>query len=107
VIYFYDPLGAHFEAAAFAASGSGMTTIKSVLFFLESWGNPRPADMPLKEAVVLANRLLMTAAEYDAATGGVHAEQQQFATIKLLSGKGVRAISSQEQAELWKQDRHD
>src|SRR5262245_57539785 len=68
VIYFYDPLGAHFEAAAFAGSGSGMTTIKSILHYLETWGQPRPAEMKLGQAVVLANRLLMTAAEFDAAT---------------------------------------
>jgi proteasome beta subunit len=105
VIYFYDPLGAHFEAAAYAASGSGSTTIKSVLHFLQNWGNPHPGDMPLKDAVVLANRLLMTAAEFDAATGGVHAEQQEFATIKLLSAKGVRSISTQEQAGFWKDSR--
>ncbi len=105
VIYFYDPLGAHFEAAAYAGSGSGMTTIKSVLHFLETWGRPRPAEMPLKEAVVLANRLLMTAAQFDAATGGVRAEQQEFATIKLLSAKGIRTLSAAEQAEFWNQSR--
>jgi proteasome beta subunit len=105
VIYFYDPLGAHFEAAAFAGSGSGMTTIKSVLHFLETWGHPRPAEMPLNQAVVLANRLLMTAAEFDTATGGVHADQQEFATIKLLSSEGIRTISMQEQAAFWKEAR--
>jgi len=105
VIYFYDPLGAHFEAAAYAASGSGSTTIKSVLHYLENWGHPHPGEMQLQEAVVLANRLLMTAAEFDAATGGVHAEQQEFATIKLLSAKGVRSISPQEQAGFWKDGR--
>jgi proteasome beta subunit len=105
VIYFYDPLGAHFEAAAFAGSGSGTTTIKSVLHYLETWGQPRPADMKLQQAVILANRLLMTAAEFDAATGGVHAEQQEFATIKLLSRQGIRSISAQEQAAFWKDTR--
>jgi proteasome beta subunit len=105
VIYFYDPLGAHFEATAYAGAGSGTTTIKSVLHFLEPWGRPRPAEMPLKQAVILANRLLMTAAQFDAATGGVHAEQQEFATIKLLSTKGIRTISAQEQAEFWKENR--
>lgn len=105
VIYFYDPLGAHFEAAAYAASGSGSNTIRSVLHFLENWGHPHPAEMPLKEAVVLANRLLMTAAEFDAATGGVHAEQQEFATIKLLSAQGIRSISTQEQGAFWKDAR--
>jgi hypothetical protein len=61
--------------------------------------------MPLDQAVILANRLLMTAAEFDAATGGVHAERQEFATIKLLSAKGVRAISAQEQAAFWREAR--
>jgi proteasome beta subunit len=105
VIYFYDPLGAHFEAAAFAGSGSGTTTIKSILHYLETWGHPKPGEMPVNQAVILANRLLMTAAEFDAATGGVHAEQQEFATIRLLSAKGIRAISAQEQAAFWREGR--
>jgi len=105
VIFFYDPLGAHFEAAAFAGSGSGMTTIKSVLHYLESWGHPPPAELPLAQAVVLANRLLMTAAEFDSATGGVHADQAEFATIKLLNAQGTRSISVQEQAGFWKESK--
>ena len=46
-IYFYDPLGAQFEAAAYAGSGSGSGSIKSVLHFLEKWGRPKPEEMPL------------------------------------------------------------
>jgi proteasome beta subunit len=103
MIFFYDPLGAHFEAAAYAGSGSGMTTIKSLLHYLENWGHPCPAELPLDQAVVLANRLLMTAAEFDAATGGVHADRQEFATIKLLNSQGIRTISIQEQADFWKE----
>jgi hypothetical protein len=61
--------------------------------------------MPLAQAVILANRLLMTAAEFDAATGGVHADQQEFATIKLLNTQGIRSFSAQEQAALWKEAR--
>lgn len=105
VIFFYDPLGAHFEAAAFSGSGSGMITIKSLLHYLGNWGRPSPAELPLGQAVVLANRLLMTAAEFDAATGGVHADQQEFATIKLLNAQGIRTISAEEQAEFWKDAR--
>src|SRR5262249_40444600 len=82
VIYFYDPLGAQFEAAAYAGSGSGSAFIKSVLHYLENWGHPRPVELPLAEAVVLANRLLMTAAQFDTATGGVQPDQSNFATIK-------------------------
>jgi len=102
-IYFYDPLGAQFEAAAFAGSGSGAGSIKSVLHFLEQWGNPKPAVMPLEEAVTLANQLLMTAAEYDTATGGVDPTRGHFATVKLLSAAGVRPISVDEQAGFWKE----
>jgi proteasome beta subunit len=105
-IYFYDPLGAHFEAAAFAASGSGTAFIKSVLHYLENWGNPHPAEMPLAQAAVLANRLLMTAAEFDTATGGVHPEHREFATLKLLSAQGIRTLSQEEQGQFWK-DSHN
>src|SRR5687768_12966221 len=100
-IYFYDPLGAQFEAAAFAGSGSGSGSIKSVLHFLEQWGDPQPAAMPLDHAVTLANQLLMTAAEYDTATGGVDPSRGDFATVKLLSRAGVRPIPIDEQARYW------
>ena len=106
VIFFYDPLGAHFEAAAFAGSGSGSGTIKSILHYLETWGQPRPADLPFNKAVTLANRLLMTAAEFDTATGGVHPEQREFATIKLLSRDGIRSVSRDEQEQYWKEAEH-
>jgi len=96
-------MGAQFEAAAFAGSGSGAGSIKSVLHFLEQWGDPKPADMPLDQAVRLANQLLMTAAEYDTATGGVDPARGDFATVKLLSSSGVRPISGDEQAGYWKE----
>ncbi len=102
VIFFYDPLGAHFEATAFAGSGSGSGSIKSILHYLEHWGKPRPSELPLEEAAVLANRLLMTAAEFDTATGGVHPEQQEFATIKLLSTSGVHTVSRDDLQKYWK-----
>jgi proteasome beta subunit len=101
VIYFYDPLGAQFEAASFAGSGSGAGSIKSVLHFLEKWGQPRPGEMSADEAVTLATRLLMTAAEFDTATGGVHPDQRLYATIKLLTRAGIRTISQREQEQCW------
>jgi proteasome beta subunit len=102
-IYFYDPLGAQFEATHFAGSGSGSGSIKSVLSFLERWGQPRPAEMPFGQATVLANRLLMTAAEFDTATGGVHPEKKLFATIKLVAQPGIRSVSDGEQEQFWKE----
>jgi proteasome beta subunit len=101
-IHFYDPLGAQFEAVSYAGSGSGSGSIKAVLSFLEKWGNPRPADMTLSHAANLANRLLMTAAEFDTATGGVHPEKKIYATIKLVSHAGIRSLSQDEQEQFWK-----
>ena len=103
LIYFYDPIGAQFEATNYAGTGSGSGSIKSVLHFLEKWGRPSPAEMPLAQAATLANRLLMTAAEFDTATGGVHPDRRLFATIKLLSRAGIRSISLEEQEQFWKE----
>ena len=102
-IFFYDPLGAQFEAATYAGSGSGSGSIKSVLHFLERWGNPKPAEMTVPQAVALATRLLMTAAEFDAATGGVHPDRNLFATIKLLTREGTRSSAIDEQERCWKE----
>jgi len=98
-IYFYDPLGAQFQAVGYAASGSGSGTIRSVLSFQERYGQPRPTEMNLWEAVRFASRLLGTAAEFDAATGGVNPATETYATIKLLKASGAETISEQQQKE--------
>jgi proteasome beta subunit len=100
-IYFYDPLGAHFRAAQFAGSGSGSLSIKSVLKHLDRWGDPRPADLDLPDAVRLGIRLLMTASELDSATGGVTPEMNSYPTMQLLNRDGIRTINTEEQAKFW------
>jgi proteasome beta subunit len=101
-IYFYDPLGAQFQATGHVASGSGSGTIRSILSFQEQYGNPRPSQMNLREAVNFALRLLMVASEFDSATGGVNPATQTYATIKLLRSSGVESVSDQQQAEFMK-----
>jgi proteasome beta subunit len=101
-IYFYDPLGAQFQAVGYAASGSGSGTIRSVLSFQERYGQPRPGEMNLKQAVQFALRVLMTASEFDSATGGVNPDAHTFATIKVLRGSGIEDIEAARQAELLK-----
>ncbi|MBI3191048.1 MAG: proteasome subunit alpha, partial [Pedosphaera parvula] len=98
-IFFYDPLGAQFQGVGYAASGSGSVSIRSILSYQERHGEPRPSQMDLRTAVRFALRLLMTAAEFDSATGGVNPDTQDFATIKVLRSDGVRTVSVQEQAE--------
>ncbi|MBI3877560.1 MAG: hypothetical protein HY300_16640 [Verrucomicrobia bacterium] len=100
-IFFYDPLGAQFQAVGFAASGSGSQTIRSVLSFQERYG-PKPSQMNLADAVRFALRLLMTAAEFDSATGGVNPAAETFATIKILRGSGVETINDEKQTEFLK-----
>ncbi|HXT42372.1 MAG TPA: proteasome subunit alpha [Candidatus Angelobacter sp.] len=101
-IYFYDPLGAQFHAVGYAASGSGSGTIRSILSFQDRYGEPRPARMNLQQAVQFALRLLMTASEFDSATGGVNPEAHTFATIKILRGSGVEDVTAEQQSELLK-----
>jgi proteasome beta subunit len=101
-IHFYDPLGAQFHAVGYAASGSGSGTIRSILSFQERYGQPRPGEMDLKEAVRFALRLLMTASEFDSATGGVNPDARTYATLKVLHSAGVETIEAERQAELLK-----
>jgi proteasome beta subunit len=98
-IFFYDPLGAQFLAVGHAASGSGSGTIRSVFAFQDHYGQPKPGAMTLPEAVRFALRLLMTASEFDSATGGVNPTAQLFATIKVLRASGVETISDEQQAQ--------
>jgi proteasome beta subunit len=101
-IFFYDPLGAQFQAVGYAASGSGATTVRSILSYQERYGAPLPSQMDLPRAVQFALRLLKVAAEFDSATGGIDPETQAFATIKVLGSAGVRAVGFEQQAEYLK-----
>jgi proteasome beta subunit len=101
-VYFYDPLGAQFQAVGYAASGSGSGTIRSILSFQQSHGKPKPSEMNLSQAVQFALRLLMTASEFDSATGGVNPATETFATIKLLRATGVEDVSEKQQKEFLK-----
>src|SRR5246127_4617888 len=87
-IYFYDPLGAQFQAVDHVASGSGSGTIRSILSFQEQYGQPRPSQMNLAQAVKFALRLLMVASEFDSATGGVNPVTHTYATLRVLRSTG-------------------
>ncbi len=96
-IYFYDPLGAQFQAVGFAASGSGAGTIRSILSFQERFGSPPLEQLERKQALRLALQVLMVAAEFDSATGGVVPEASRFATMRLLTSEGIERIDDDEQ----------
>jgi len=98
-VYFYDPLGAQFQAVDYVASGSGSGTIRSILSFQEQYGNPRPSQMNLAQAVKFALRLLMVASEFDSATGGVNPATETYATIRVLRSTGVEAVTDEQQSK--------
>jgi proteasome beta subunit len=98
-IFFYDPLGAQFLAVGHAASGSGSGAIRSIITYQERHGEVKPGQMTPKQAVGFALRLLMVAAEFDSATGGVSPSERQFATIKILRASGVESVADDAQAE--------
>jgi proteasome beta subunit len=103
-IFFYDPLGAQFLAVGFAASGSGAAVVRSLLSFQERYGAPKPREMGVAEAVRFALRLLITAAEFDSATGGVDPSNGYFATIRLLQAEGVTTVSEADQEKFLKDE---
>jgi proteasome beta subunit len=97
-IFFYDPLGAQFQAVGYAASGSGSGTIRSILSFQEQYGSPRPSEMNLDQAVQFSLRLLMVASEFDSATGGINPGTKTYATIKVLRANGLETVDAERQA---------
>jgi len=92
-LYFYDALGAQFQAVDFAVSGSGSPAARSVLQWINRWSGQPTSQRDEKQAVQLALQLLDVAAESDSATGGVDRRSHVFPQVKLLTREGLRAIT--------------
>ncbi|GJL50656.1 MAG: proteasome subunit beta [Nitrospirales bacterium] len=99
-IFFYDILGAEFEGVDYAVSGSGSPTIRGILHYLHRWGDTPLYQLPEEQAIVLIMRLLSSAAEFDAATGGINYEANLFPIVKRISSQGVEQIASERLKEL-------
>lgn len=91
-IFFYDILGAEFEAVEYAVSGSGSSTIRGILYYMNRWGNSPVGEMAEEDALTFVLRLMTSAAEFDSATGGVDAQAQLYPIVKRISAEGVRTI---------------
>lgn len=94
-IFFYDILGAEFEAVEYAVSGSGSTTIRGILFYMNRWGAGPVAEMNEEDALTFVLRLMTSAAEFDSATGGVDAQAQLYPIVKRISAEGVGTIPAE------------
>jgi proteasome beta subunit len=91
LLFFYDALGAQFQAVDFAVSGSGSPAARSVLQWINRWSGQPTAQRDEKAAVQLALQLLDVAAESDTATGGVDRRSHIFPQIKFLTHDGLRS----------------
>jgi proteasome beta subunit len=91
-LFFYDAMGAQFEAADFAATGSGSGSVRAVLHYENRWGEKPLRKLSEKEAVLVAMRALDTAAEADTATGGVNRRAHSFPIIKTISSDGITTL---------------
>jgi proteasome beta subunit len=101
-LYFYDAMGAQFEAADYAATGSGSPAVRSVLHYENTWGKKPLAKRKEADAIVLALRALDTAAETDTATGGVDRRGKVYPIVKLITRHGISTVSEKQLARVFK-----
>ncbi len=94
-LYFYDAMGAQFEAADYCATGSGSPGVRGVLYYANKWGDKPLLQMSQEEAVTVALRALDTAAESDTATGGVDRHARIFPIIKIVSEEGIATMTDE------------
>jgi len=100
-VFFYDAMGAHFDATDFAASGSGGPAVRSILYYENAWGPTPLRQLDQKGAITIALRALDTAAEADTATGGVDRLGKIFPIVKILNQDGITSISQDQLAALF------
>jgi proteasome beta subunit len=100
-LFFYDAMGAQFEAADFASSGSGASAVRSVLYYENNWGSRPLRERLREEAILLALKGLDTAAEADTATGGVDRHGKIFPIIKIVTESGIETVTDDRLSELF------
>jgi len=103
-LYFYDAMGAQFEAADYAATGSGSPAVRSVLHYENTWGTKPLVKRRESEAIILALRALDTAAETDTATGGVDRRGRVYPIIKVISKTGIRTLAEKDLARVFQRE---
>jgi proteasome beta subunit len=101
-LYFYDAMGAQFEATDFAASGSGSGAVRSILHYENTWGKKTLRKLRENEAILLALRALETAAHADSATGGVDRRADVFPIVKTITAAGIDTLPESRLARIFK-----
>jgi proteasome beta subunit len=102
-LYFYDAMGAQFEATDYAATGSGSPAVRGILYYENNWGAKPLHDLNEEEAVSIALRALDTAAESDTATAGVDRAGKIYPIIKVVSREGITTLLESKIAAVFKE----
>src|SRR5438034_2171424 len=102
-LYFYDAMGAQFEVADYAATGSGSPAVRGILYYENNWGEKPLQKLSEDEAVSIALRSLDTAAESDTATGGVDRSGKIYPLIKIVSREGITTLPDRKIAAVFKE----
>jgi proteasome beta subunit len=102
-LYFYDAMGAQFEATEYAATGSGSPAVRGILYYENNWGAKSLHKLEEEEAVSLALRALDTAAESDTATAGVDRSGKIYPVIKTVSREGITTLPESKIAAVFKE----
>jgi proteasome beta subunit len=87
-------MGAQFEAADYAATGSGSPAVRGIMYYENNWGAKPLKDLNEDEAVAIALRALDTAAESDTATGGIDRTAKIYPVIKIVSRDGIVTLAN-------------
>jgi proteasome beta subunit len=101
-LYFYDAMGAQFEAADYCATGSGSPAVRGILYFANKWGAKPLLQLNEEEAAAVALRALDTASESDTATGGVDRNARIFPVMKIVSREGITTMPDEKIAGIFK-----
>lgn len=101
-LYFYDAMGAQFEATDYCATGSGSPAVRGILYYADRWSGKPLRELDEREAIAVALRSLDTAAESDTATGGVDRKGRIFPVIKTVSSEGIKTLPEEMIAEVFK-----
>ena len=105
-LYFYDVMGANFEVAEYASTGSGSPAVRGVLYYENTWG-PKPLrEFSREEALRLVMRALDTAAEADTATGGMDRNGRILPMVKIITARGIDTVSDDTLRDLFNAGRH-
>jgi proteasome beta subunit len=96
-------MGAQFEAADYAATGSGSPAVRGILYYENNWGRNPLHKLSEEEAVSVALRALDTAAESDTSTGGVDRGGKIYPIIKVVSAEGISTLPESKIAAVFKE----